>query len=83
MSSPAQGTQTPADEGSGSLPPATGPRRHRRIATVGLIAVGVCVVLGAAAGITAWLTHGFRGQLIVHYRQAAVSSACGPVTVLT
>ena len=36
--------------------------------------MGVCVVLGAAAGITAWLTHGFRGQLIVHYRQAAVFS---------
>ena len=74
MSSPARGTQTPADEGSGGLPPATGPRRHRRIATVGLIAVGVCVVLGAAAGITAWLTHGFRGQFVVHYRQAAVFS---------
>jgi hypothetical protein len=72
MPSRAPGTQIPADEGSGGLPPATGARRHRRVATVGLIAVGVCVVLGAAAGITAWLTHGFRGQLMAHYHQAAV-----------
>ena len=74
MSSPARGTQTPADDGGGSAPPATGPHRHRRVVTVGLIAVGVCIVLGAAAGITAWLTHGFRGQFIVRYHQAAIFS---------
>ena len=74
MSSPARGTQTPADDGGGSAPPATGPHRHRRVVAVGLIAVGVCIVLGAAAGLTAWLTHGFRGQFIVRYHQAAIFS---------
>ncbi len=74
MSSPAHGTQTPADEGGGSAPPAAGPHRHRRMAAVALAVAGVCVVLGVAAGITARLTHGFRGQLIVHYHQAAIFS---------
>ena len=41
---------------------------------MGLIAVGVCIVLGAAAGITAWLTLGFRGQFVVRYHQAAIFS---------
>ncbi len=74
MSSLARDTQTPADGDGGSAPPAVGPGRHRRMATVALIAVGVCVVLGVAAGITAWLTHGFRGQFIVRYHQAAIFS---------
>jgi len=78
MSSPARDAQTPAGHsggtGSASAPPATGPRPHRPMGTVGLMALLVCAIVGAAAGITAWLTHGFRGQDTVRYHQAAVFS---------
>ena len=73
MSSPARGAQTPAGSGNGSVPAAE-PPAHRRMGTIGLVVLVGCVIVGVAAGITAWLTHGFRGQLVVHYRQAAVFS---------
>jgi len=42
--------------------------------TVSLITLLVVVIVGAAAGITAWLTHGFRSQGTVRYHQAAIFS---------
>jgi len=72
MSSPARGAQTPAGRGS---VPAAAPPAHRRMGTIGLVVLLVCVIVGLAAGITAWLTHGFRGLGAVQYRQAGVFSA--------
>ena len=72
MSARARGAQTPAgrSSGSGSVPAAE-PRAHRRMGTIGLVILLVCVIVGVAAGITAWLTHGFRGLGTVQHRQAA------------
>ena len=75
MSSPASGAQTPTEGSSESAQPDASPPRDRRLGTVGLIALVVCVVVGAAAGVTAWLTHGFHGTVTVRYHQAAVFSA--------
>ncbi len=75
MSSPASGAQTPTEHGSESAQPAAKPSRRGRLGTAGLVALLVCVIVGAAAGITAWLTHGFNGKGIVLYHQAAVFSA--------
>ncbi len=75
MSSPASGAQTPTEDSSESAQPDAVRPRPRRLGTVGLIALLVCVVLGVAAGITAWLTHGFRGTVTVRYHQAAVFNA--------
>jgi hypothetical protein len=44
------------------------------MAAAGLILLLACVVAGAAVGIAALLTHGFRHQATVEYRQAAVFS---------
>ena len=75
MSSPASGAQTPTEDSSESAQPDAVRPRHRQLGTAGLIALLVCVVLGVAAGITAWLTHGFHGTVTVRYHQAAVFSA--------
>jgi len=72
MSSPAQGAQTPTEPADGSARPAPGPAQHRRVITISLIALLVVVIVGAAAGISDWLTHGFRTQATVHYHQAAI-----------
>jgi len=74
MSSPAPGAQTPTEPTGGSARPAPGSARHRRAAMISLVALLVVVIIGAAAGITAWLTHGFRSQATVRYHQAAVFS---------
>jgi hypothetical protein len=42
--------------------------------TAGLIVLLACAVVGAAVGIVALLTHGFRRQATVEYRQAAIFS---------
>ena len=74
MSSPARGAEKPTGPSGGSPRPAPGPARHRRVVTIGLVALLVVVIIGAAASITAWLTHGFRSQGTVRYHQAAVFS---------
>lgn len=68
MSSPAQGAETPTES------PGAPPRRHGRIFTAGLIVALACLVAGAAVGVAAVVTHGFRGRATVQYRQAAVFS---------
>jgi Septum formation len=75
MSSTASGAQTPTEDSSESAQPDAEQPRHRRLGTVGLIALLVCVIVGVAAGVTAWLTHGFDGTVTVRYQQAAVFSA--------
>ena len=74
MSSPARGTETPTEASSGSARPAPEPAHHRRLVTISLVTLLVLVIVGVAAGITAWLTHGFRRQGRVRYHQAAVFS---------
>lgn len=74
MSSPAQGAETPTEPSHGGGGPAPEPRQHRRVVTIGLVLLLVLVIVGAAAGITDWLTHGFRSLGTVRYRQAAVFS---------
>ena len=75
MSSPASGAQTPTEDSSESAQPIAEQPRHRRLGTVGLTALLVCVIVGVAAGITAWLTHGFHSMVTLRYHQAAVFSA--------
>jgi hypothetical protein len=48
--------------------------RPRRILAAGLILLAVVVVAGAAVGVAALVTHGFRRHATVEYRQAAVFS---------
>lgn len=88
MSSPAWGAQAPMGPGhstSGETPgpsaepvsaerPAGPARRPRRILAAGLIVLAAVVVAGAAVGVAALVTHGFRRQATVEYRQAAVFS---------
>jgi Septum formation len=74
MPSPARGADKPTGPSGGSARPAPGPARHRRAVTIGLVALLVVAIIGAAAGITAWLTHGFRNQSTVRYHPAAVFS---------
>jgi hypothetical protein len=88
MSSPAWGAQAPMGPGpspSGQAPgpsaepisgegPAEPARRSRRILAAGLILLAAVVVAGAAVGVAALVTHGFRRQATVEYRQAAVFS---------
>jgi Septum formation len=74
MSSPARGAEKPTEPSSGSARLAPEPARRRRMVTISLVTLLVLVIVGAAAGITAWLTHGFRSQSTVRYHQAAVFS---------
>jgi hypothetical protein len=74
MSSPARDTETPTEPSSGSARLAPGPAHHRHLVTISLVTLLVLVIVGAAAGITAWLTHGFRSRGTVRYHQAAVFS---------
>jgi Septum formation len=60
----------PAEAASGEGPGAA--RRPRRILVGGLIVLAAVVVAGAAVGVAALITHGFRGRATVQYRQAAV-----------
>ena len=63
----------PAAPASGENP--AGPaRRPRRLLTAGLVVLLIVGVAGAAAGVAALLTHGFRRHATVEYRQAAVFS---------
>ena len=65
------GPARPAEPVSGEDP--AGPvRRPRRILVAGLIVLAAVVVAGAAVGVAALITHGFRGRAAVQYRQAAV-----------
>ena len=60
--------------GGGTQAAQPGASRRRRMAAVGLIVLLACVVVGAAAGTVAWLTHGFQRQATVEYRRAAIFS---------
>jgi Septum formation len=73
MSSPARGAETPTEPSSGSARLAPEPA-HRRLVTISLVTLLVLLIVGVAAGITAWLTHGFRSQGTVRYHQAAIFS---------
>lgn len=74
MSSPARDAETPIEPGQGHDRPAGDPAQHRRLVTISLVALLVLVIIGAAAGITTWLTHGFRNLGTIRYHQAAVFS---------
>lgn len=70
------GPATPEEPFPGGGTQATRPPagRLRRMAAAGLIVLLACVVVGAAVGIAALLTHGFRRQTTVVYHQAAIFS---------
>ena len=73
MSSLARGAQSPMKHET--VPPKTTPSpHHRRWVTPSLVTLIIVVLVAAGTGVAALLTHGFRGQTTVQYRQAAVFS---------